>query len=211
MTNETGRDMARYLRTGAAAALLAFATLGLPAASGAVSPDAATGFVQTVGVRSMGILSDKSAKADDRRQRFAEVILANFDAAGIGRFVLGAHWTKASSAQQQAFLKVFDRALVKTYTDRFFDYDGNSLKVIGTQAGSLESMLIKTTVADPLRGETYKVDWMVIGSDGGEKLFDVIVDGVSTTITIRAEYQSVLAGNGGDLDKLTAALDAKLR
>lgn len=177
----------------------------------AASAVPASDFVRKVAVSAMDILADRSATAADRKRRFAAVVDANFDVDGIGRYVVGDAWQAADKKTRADFLKVFHTALARTYTKRFFDYDGHSLKIHSTKDFASGSIMVKCAVEDPVRGETYDVGWMVTGPDSDLKLFDVTVDGVSTTITTRDEYAAALSRSGGDLSKLTDMLVAKLR
>lgn len=165
-------------------------------------------YVTSAAIKAINVLSDRSLAAPDRQQRFGQLILSSFDVPEIAKYVLGNRWDAASPEQKARFLKVYRRALVKTYTDKFFDYDGHSLQVIGSapaEAGSL----VKTTVATPTGSDTYKVDWLITGANGKPQFLDVVIDGVSTNQTTRQDYAAVMRSNGGNLDQLIALLEAK--
>lgn len=169
----------------------------------------AVAFVQKSATEAITILSNASAADQDRRSQFRTVILKNFDAPVIGRFVVEPYWAKATPDQQSLFQSVFQGALVSIYTERFFDYDGQSLQVRATHPDSNGNTVVQTTIASPTGSKSYDVDWIVAGPPGKEKFLDVVIDGVSTSVTTQQDYGSVLRSSGGNLDALTAALKAK--
>jgi phospholipid transport system substrate-binding protein len=192
--------------------VLAVSTLAsLLAAGGAVAlaGDPASQFVQKSAVEAIAILSNRALPDADRRLQFRTIILKNFDAPAIGRFVVGPHWAKAKPDQQTRFQAVFEGALANIYTERFFEYDGQSLAVKAVQQGDPGVTVVKTTVATPTGAKSYDVDWMVTGAPGKEKFLDVVIDGISTSLLTQQDYASVLDSTKGDLDALTTALKAK--
>jgi phospholipid transport system substrate-binding protein len=104
---------------------------------------------------------------------------------------------------------VFEGALANIYTERFFEYDGQSLAVKAVQPGDPGVTVVKTTVATPTGAKSYDVDWMVTGAPGKERFLDVVIDGISTSLLTQQDYASVLDSTKGDLDALTTALKAK--
>jgi phospholipid transport system substrate-binding protein len=189
-------------------AALLVATLLVSGAVAAASDNAAA-FVRKSASEAIAILSNGSLPDKERRAQFRRVILETFDAATIGRVVVERYWTQATPDQQGRFQTIFQGALVGIYTERFFEYDGHSLQIKGTRAGTTGSMIVETTIATPTSGKTYDVDWIVTGPAGKEKFLDVVIDGISTSVTTQQDYGSVLRSSNGNLDALTAALKAK--
>lgn len=185
------------------------ATIGLLSKSVAAATDHTASFVQKSASEAINILSNISLADLDRREKFRSVILKHFDAPSIGRNVVEPYWSKASPEQQARFQLTFESALADIYTDRFFDYDGQSLQIKETVADAGGVTVVKTTVSTPTGSKTYDVDWVVAGPAGKEQFLDVVIDGISTSVTTKQDYASVLRSKNGDLDALTAALEAK--
>ncbi len=188
--------------------LLAIALLALPSAAVAVQDHAAV-FVKKAATEAISVLTDSSLSSPVRRGQFQSIILNHFDAAAIARFVVGPYWARATPEQQRHFEQVFQGALASIYTERFYDYDGESLQIKDTRPGETGITVVQTTIETPTGSKSYDVDWMVAGAAGGEKLIDVVIDGVSTSKTTQQDYASVLRSSNGDLDALTAALKSK--
>lgn len=185
------------------------AALAISGGAVALAADSASQFVQKSAVDAIAILSNRALPDAERRLQFRTIILKNFDAPAIGRFVVGPFWSQAKPDQQSRFQAVFEGALANIYTERFFEYDGQSLSVKGTHPGDPGVTVVQTTVATPTGAKSYDVDWMVVGPAGKEKFMDVVIDGISTSLLTQQDYASVLGSLHGDLDALTTALKAK--
>ena len=62
------------------------------------------------------------------------VILGNtFDVPGIAKFALGRYWRTLTPEQQTEYTGLFEQMVVKTYADRFSDYNGEQFKVTGSR------------------------------------------------------------------------------
>ena len=57
--------------------------------------------------------------------------------------------------------------------------------------------MVQSTIIRPAGGPPLKVDWKVFQTKGGLKVLDIIVDGVSMSITLRSEYMGVFQSKGG--------------
>jgi phospholipid transport system substrate-binding protein len=54
-----------------------------------------------------------------------------------------------------------------------------------------------------------KVDWRVRNKDGRYKIVDVLVEGVSMSLTQRSDFSSVIQAGGGDVQVLLNHLKQK--
>ncbi len=199
-------EASRWLRGCAAAA--SFAALLVSGAVAAANSQPAL-FVQNAATEAIAILSNRRLTDQDRRVQFRAAILKHFDALAIGRLVVEPYWSRSSSEQQSRFQRVFAGALANIYTERFYDYDGQSLQIKSIQAGAPGTTIVRSTISTPTGNNVYDVDWIVTGSAGNEKFLDVVIDGVSTSTTTKQDYGSFLRGANGNLDALTAALQAR--
>ncbi len=166
-------------------------------------------FVTALADRTIKILKDKSLSKDGRVQALGAVFLEGFDVQAIGRFVLGRYWAAATPQEREAYLAVFKDFVVETYAIRFNSYAGEVFKVKGAAPDGDQGALVTSDIGnageDPAR-----VEWRVRKEQGGYKIVDVIVEGVSLVITQRSEFASVLQANGGGIATLTSALRDKV-
>lgn len=174
-------------------------------ASAAPGVDPSVAFVRTEASRVVALLDNVKLDAAARRAKFKAVVLDAFDVPGIARYVCGSYWEQASAAEQARFLPVFKEALVKTYVDRFSDYSGEKVEVT-TAKVSGDIVIVTTSATGASSRDVRYIDWDVLSAGKAPKLFDVSLDGVSTTQTMQDDYMSVLSQNDGKLDILTEKL-----
>lgn len=175
------------------AAMLATPALAVPAEQA---------FVQGLGEKALSILADKSVTEAETKATFKKMMNENFDLTAIGRFVLGRYWHSATPAQQQEYTTLFHRMVEKIYTDRFSLYSGETFNVTGSRAdpNGGDTMVLSQVVRP--QGPPVNVEWRVRKVDGKPKILDVVVEGVSMSVTQRAEFASVIQRGGGQLDAL---------
>ncbi|MBV8889717.1 MAG: ABC transporter substrate-binding protein [Alphaproteobacteria bacterium] len=183
--------------------LLFGAAAGLPRAANA--QDAAA-FVGNLGTQAIQVLGPSVSPAA-RVARFRELFSADFDVAGIARFVLGRYWNVATPQQQQEFLRLFQEYIVQAYSARLGQYGGEPFRVTGTRPGA-EETVVNSQILRP--SGPVQVDWYLVGGPGGYKITDVYVGGISMKATQRDEFAAVIQRNGGQIDGLLAQLRQKL-
>lgn len=198
---------ARILGTGVIALVLMFAAAPQPAR--AQSANDAQALVQALANRALEILADKSTTKADREVEFAKLFTTNFHTRSIGVFVLGRHWRRATPAQRKAYLAVFKRFIVKTYTVRLRQYAGEKFRVqraTGPDNGAyvVESVILqKSRPSIPLR-------WSIRRARSGLKIVDVVIENLSMAQTQRDEFAAILRRRGS-IDGLIKALQEKMQ
>ncbi|MXS80316.1 transporter [Nitrosomonas sp. GH22] len=130
-----------------------------------------------------------------RLKLLTPIIQQTHDLAAIIRSVLGAHWAKLNSDQQQAISQAFQENSIATYADRFSQYDGEQFKIVErTQLPRgrilVRSQLIRTD------GNPVNFDYVMDKTSEGWRIINIVVDGVSDLALKRAEYNAVLQKNG---------------
>jgi len=201
------RISARIIWVGLVA--LALMVAAAPRAVQAQSAADAQELVQALANRALEILADKSMTKADRETEFAKLFINNFHTRSIGVFVLGRHWRRATAAQRKAYLNVFERFIVKTYTVRLRQYAGEKFRVrraTGPDNGAfvVESVILqKSRPSIPLR-------WSIRRASTGLKIVDVVIENLSMAQTQRADFAAILRRRGS-VDGLIKALEEKMR
>jgi phospholipid transport system substrate-binding protein len=192
---------------GAAAAM----DLRMPVTGGAVTAvNAATGqnnvtegaknFIASMGERGINFLGDSGMSPEAKRAEFRRLLNDSFDMNTIGRFSLGTYWRSATPAQQKEYLKLFNTMIVKVYSQRFSEYQGQKFDVRSARPEGKDSLV--TSFIVPASGPEVRVDWRVRSKNGSYKVVDIIVEGVSMSQTQRADFASVIQRGGGKVDVL---------
>ena len=187
------------------AALLAFSSWALHPAFAQSSDPGASAFIQKLGTEAINSFANKAQPRPEALARFKNLLNAGFDVPYIARWVLGRYWNQASPQQQQEYLQLFERLIVKTYADRFVEYSGETFKITGSRPEGDTDAMVTTQVIRP-NGPPVAVEWRVRKRDATYKIIDVAVEGVSMGLTQRQEFASVIQSNGGRIDGLLQAL-----
>jgi phospholipid transport system substrate-binding protein len=146
-----------------------------------------------------------SGKSESSMLRDFENVLQKYgDVPIIARSSLGAAWRAASAAQQRAYISAFSGYLSRKYGRRFREFIGGEIIVTG--AKKVSSGYLVNSVAH-LQGEApFAVDWQVSDKSGRDKMFNIIIEGISLLATERTEITAMLDQRKGDLNKLIADL-----
>jgi phospholipid transport system substrate-binding protein len=186
--------------------LLTFAAVSalLPlSAAHAQSTDKASAFVKSTGDRLVAIVNGPGA-AGTKRSAMTQILNADVDVDGIGRFCLGRFWRTATPEQQKQYLALFHEVLVTNITAKLGEYQGVTFNM-GRSKPQDEEAVVSTTVVRPNNAPT-AVDWIIANPSADPKIIDVVAEGTSLRLTQRQDYASYLAHNNSNVDVLIAAM-----
>ena len=189
------------------AALLVAAALLVPAAPPAVA-GGAEAFIQSTADR---VFTSYAGEITDeqRAKTFRDILTATFELKTIARFTLGRYWRVASSDQRKEYRRLFEDFLVLAYANRFRDLGGVKLRVASVVRINKRDQLVQSEV-DPGGGRPpIRIGWRVRETRHGHRIVDVIVDGISMSVTQRDQFAAAIRSSGGKLDGLLAMLRDK--
>jgi phospholipid transport system substrate-binding protein len=170
-------------------------------------------FIDQLGEAAIQSLTDKSISSEERRSRFRDLMHKAFNVPGIGRFVLGRYWNQATEEERQEYMKLFEELVVRTYADRFSEYSGEKFDVgkVQRDAERQNYATVFTTISRP-NGQTVRVDWRVRQEeDQSWRVVDIVIEGVSMSVTQRSEFASVIESKGGTVKGLIDTLRQKVQ
>src|SRR3954453_17410038 len=156
-------------------------------------------FIDKLGEAAIHSLTAPELNANDRRERFRDLLQKSLNVNGIARFVLGRYWNAATEQERDEYLKLFEELIVRTYADRFSEYSGEKFTVAKVQKDTEHAnyATVFSTIARP-GGQMVRVDWRVRQeTDQSWRVVDVVIEGVSMSITQRSEFASVIESKGG--------------
>lgn len=179
------------------AALIAFSQ---PAQAGD-----AEAFVEGLGKKALSSLTTPDLSKAEREKRVRGLLRTYFDVNTIARFTLGTNWRNANEAQRAEYIKLFENMIVSTYAQRFSEYSGQELKVGKATEASARDTVVSSEIVQK-DGPPVSVDWRVRKGDGGLKIIDVIVEGVSMSVTQRSDFAAVIQSGGGEVEALLKSL-----
>ena len=190
------------------AALLAI-SLGFANTSHAAA-DTPEDFVLKLGQEALSTLEDANGDKSVISSSIRKWLNKYFDKSSIARFAMGRNWRNLDDAQKTAYENVFEEMIVLTYSQRLAQYSGEDFKVLGqTVVNSRDTLVHTQIIPSDSKGPKTAVDWRVRGQDAKMKIVDVLVEGVSMSITQRSDFDASIQRNNGDIDKFIADLKAK--
>lgn len=158
-------------------------------------------FIDKMGQQAISFLSNQSLTPEQKAQEFRKLLKTSFDMRTIGRFAMGRFWKTATPAQQSEYQRLFENMIVKVYSGRFNDYKGEKFDVSSHRPDGKNDYLVNSFIV-PASGSKIKVDWRVRSSQGQYRIIDVIIEGVSMSLTQRSDFSSVIQRGGGNVDVL---------
>lgn len=159
-------------------------------------------FVQSLGDRAISIIADKTITAQQRADKFRAILGDSFDLMTIGRFVIGRTWNTATPEQQSEYMRLFKELVVKSYGDRLTLYTGEGFRVISSRPESEKDFIVNSQITHPDGSAPTSIDWRIRQRDGKFGVIDVVVEGVSLSVTQRQEYSAIIQRDGGQISGL---------
>lgn len=168
----------------------------------------AVNFVQDIAKRGIGFLENDKLSDKERESEFRNLLRNSFDMKTIARFALGRYWKTSTKEQQKEYLQLFDDMIVSVYSRRFKDYEGQSLDVKTARKDGDHDYIVSSLIV-PKKGPNVNLDWRIRNKNNKYQVVDIIVEGVSMSMTQRSDFSSVIQRGGGDIAVLLEHLRPK--
>ena len=165
-------------------------------------------FVRTTGERAFTSLAG-DITGRQRTQLFRELLNDSFDLTTIARFTLGRYWRLASPTQRTEYRRLFEEFLVQAYANRFSGLSGKQFRVSRSRAINARDALVQSEVLIAHGRPPVRVGWRVRTKNDDLRIIDVMVEGISMSVTQRDEFAAVIRSSGGKVEGLLAALRRK--
>src|SRR3546814_1915812 len=157
----------------------------LQPAVAAVDTKQAADFLADLQEKAASRLADASVSTEEKEHHFRQFFNENFDVPAIGRFVIGRYWRAASPADQKAFLKVFEDAMVQRFLPLLAENSSERFQVgtVTPDSANANMALIDSRI-NRSQGEPYRLAWRVRETDGTFKILDIVAEGVTMASTL---------------------------
>ncbi|MBP9877715.1 MAG: ABC transporter substrate-binding protein [Alphaproteobacteria bacterium] len=170
------------------------------------SPDL---FVKDIGAKVINIITNKSVTAEQSAERFRGILHTAFDVKYIARFVLGRNWNQANETQRAEYNRLFEEMLLDMYQVRFQNYSGESLIVDNSKVVSDTDSIVYGKIQKTDGSPPVNLEWRVRQKDSSCKIIDMLVEGVSMSLTHRSEFNSIIQQKNKGIDGLLQELRTK--
>jgi phospholipid transport system substrate-binding protein len=154
---------------------------------------------------------DVILKIEDRGTRFEkvkEIFFRSFDLPRLAGMTLGGtHWRSLDMKQKVLFTEKYSDFVLTFYLDKLESYDGNKVKVGSPELKSKGKKAIVPMEVE-FQGNMAKLNYSMVASKQGWKIYDVEVEGVRLSTTYRNQFVEVLEkskfdGLIAELERLT--------
>jgi len=178
----------------------------LAAAPAPVAAGPASDLIAEMADQAITTLAETETDLASRERRLRAILIRSFDMDYIGRFVIGRYWSRATEEQRHDYLAAFSDYIATTYTRRFGGYSGETLEILAERPASENETFVQTQI---VRGEAAPIlaEWRVRVDDKPARVVDVLVEGLSMSVSQREEFGSVIRQRG--IDGLINILQAR--
>ena len=159
-------------------------------------------FITSFADSAISILSDDTISDVERTSSFTELVMSSIDLNLISKFVLSKAWKNASDEQKENYLIAFKDYFVSSYANKLDQYTGEKVDVIGSQEAGKYVIVESNIVREGTDTLKINLKWRLLNKNNQIKIIDLNIEGISLVIAQREEFQSFLANNDYDLDKL---------
>ena len=168
-------------------------------------------FVRSLAQQAVESLTTKGVSHEIRIKRFRKMFNENFAVRAIGKFVLGRHWARATDAEREEYLFLFEDLMVGSYVDRFQRYTGEKLRILKTRlertnAASVFTVIVRSGTTKPI-----KVVWRIGAKGDALKVLDVLIGGASMSMILRSDFDSIIRQKEGRISGLLEELRLKTK
>ena len=114
----------------------------------------------------------------------------------MSRRVLGKHWPRATEAQQRRFTEEFQALLMRTYATGVREYSTLKLDFLPMRVSDDGERVTVRVQVQTKGGVQVPINYEMYASDGGWKVYDVAIDGISLVINYRASFTEEIRAGG---------------
>lgn len=133
------------------------------------------------------------------------ILLPHFDSEYAARLVLARHWNEATADQRSRFVLALYRALLRLYGSAIADFTSDRLKLLPFRGDPASNEAIVHTMVRRDSGAMVPVDYRMHRVDGGWKVYDVIIEGISYVKNYRTDLGTEIEQKG--LEEVIQRLD----
>ncbi|MGH8668647.1 MAG: MlaC/ttg2D family ABC transporter substrate-binding protein [Burkholderiales bacterium] len=147
------------------------------------------------------IKTDKQLAAGDKQRAMKlaeEKILPHVDFEEATRLAVGRAWRDANPEQRKKLVNEFRSMLVRTYSNALQAYEGQEMKVLPSRNKPGDSEATVRNQFVRAGGKPVPIDYQMRKTEGGWKIYDITVEGISLVLTYRSEFDQVVKQEGID-------------
>lgn len=150
----------------------------------------------------------KAELANDSKALYAlidSILLPRFDRRYAAGQVLARHWRTASAQQKDRFVNAFYTTLLHRYADGVLEFENDRVEILPFRGDADKKITFVKTIVRLEDGTKVPVNYALVNTDDGWRMFDVTIEGVSYVRNFRAEFDSEI--RAGSLEQVIRRLE----
>ncbi len=191
-------------------ALISFAFVAAPAS--AARDEQAEAFVGNIASEAIDILGREGYTPAELEAKFRQLFVGNMDIPRVGVFALGQYARTPTPEQKTEYLSLVEEFIVKVYASRLSDYTDQQFAVLSSQpkGNKGKEVIVSSQIEFTTGRAPVPVEWWLLKTDEGFKVFDVKVLGIWMAQEQRSTFISVIRNNGGDFTSLLKHIETQI-
>ncbi|NRA73180.1 MAG: ABC transporter substrate-binding protein [Rickettsiales bacterium] len=154
-------------------------------------------FVDKVAQNLIDAVKHPNTSLKNKRIKVKAIVEESFDIAWMSRFALGVNYRKLSSNQKGEYESLYLDYLVGNYFPILIKYDSDdSYEILKIQSIDKQDYDVRIRLTTNESQNPVMLKYRIRRTNTGYKCLDMIVEGVSTLISQRAEFSSIVQRSG---------------
>lgn len=148
----------------------------------------------------LDVLRDPSLKGDSgksaKKTKIRSITEKMFDYTELSRRTLGQNWKKFNNDQQKEFIELYKSILEDAYADKIITYTDE--KILFNKENTLTEKTCEVQTTIVTKKADIPIYYRVIQKEGGWRVYDVVIEGVSLISNYRTQFREILASKSPD-------------
>lgn len=133
----------------------------------------------------------KESNRNNRVERLRAIIEPQFDFAEMAKRSLGPQWQRRTAEEQREFVSLFREMVETSYINSIDSYDGERV-VVTSQKQEQGHADVNTKIVTK-KGDEFFVTYRLMGSEGGWKVYDVVIENISLVNNYRSQFTRIIS------------------
>lgn len=106
------------------------------------------------------------------------------------------HWSSATNAQHQTFIREFTKLVISTYANALASYDDDQVKFHPSRVDAGVSTVVVNSVIIRKNGQKIPISYNLVRVDGTWKIYDFNIENISMVQSYRSQFSDILSTSG---------------
>ncbi|MDD2748919.1 phospholipid-binding protein MlaC [Acidithiobacillus sp.] len=132
------------------------------------------------------------------KKQVADIVLQHMDFTTMSQYVMAQYWRQMNPAQQKEFVVLFKDLLVRTYSNALNHYQGQTVKITGSQQVSQDPPVaqVNMVIRQADGGPDIPVIYALLYTDHTWRIYNTYIDGVSMVLNYRQSFGQIASSRG---------------